>query len=133
MGEIKKSTYKELLEDMNKVQKWLKLIGIKTDNTRFEKAKNNFTVIINHFENNDMANINKEMNNEEIIETFSACIDYISIYRNLSKFDKNQGRDMSKERHHAASSSGGEERCHPRHSGYERRRRTGRRQPSLRP
>ena len=39
MGEIKKSTYKESLEDMNKVQKWLKSIGIKTDNTRFEKAK----------------------------------------------------------------------------------------------
>ena len=36
-----------------------------------------------------MANINKEMNNEEIIATFSTCMDYISIYRNLSKFDKN--------------------------------------------
>jgi len=89
VGKIKKSTYKESLKDMNKVQEWLKSIGIKTDNTRFEKAKNNFTVILNHFENNDMANINKEMNNEEIIETFSTCIDYISIYRNLSKFDKN--------------------------------------------
>lgn len=89
MGEIKKSTYKESLEDMNKVQKWLESIGIKTDNTRFEKAKNNFTVILNHFENNDMTNINKEMKNEEIIETFSTCMDYISIYSNLSKFDKN--------------------------------------------
>jgi mevalonate kinase len=40
MGEIEKSTYKELLKDMNKVQKWLKSIGIETENTRFEKAKN---------------------------------------------------------------------------------------------
>jgi len=89
MGEIKKSTYKELLKDMNKVQKWLKSIGRKTENTRFEKAKNNCMVIINYYENNNMDNINKEMKYEEINETFSTCIDYISIYRNLSKFDKN--------------------------------------------
>jgi len=89
MGEIKKSTYKELLKDLNIVEKWLKSIGIKTDNTRFEKAKNNFTIIINQFENNDMANINRKINNEEVIETFSTCMDYISIYQNLSKFDKN--------------------------------------------
>jgi len=62
MGEIEKSTYKELLKDMNKVQKWLKSIGIKTENTRFEKAKNNCMVIINYYENNNnMDNINKEM------------------------------------------------------------------------
>lgn len=89
MGEIKKSTYKELLKDMNKVQKWLKSIGRKTENTRFEKAKNNCMVIINYYENNNMDNINKEMKYEEINETFSTCMDYISIYRNLSKFDKN--------------------------------------------
>ena len=55
---------------MDKVQEWLNSIGIKTANTRYEKAKNNFTVIINHFENKDTANMNKEMNNEEIIEIF---------------------------------------------------------------
>jgi len=89
MGEIKKSTYKKLLKDMNKVQKWLKSIGIKTENMRFEKAKNNCMVIINYYENNNMDNINEEMKYEEINETFSTCMDYISIYQNLSKFDKN--------------------------------------------
>jgi hypothetical protein len=89
MGEIKKSTYKELLKDMNKVQKWLKSLGRKTENTRFEKAKNNCMAIINYYKNNNMDNVNKEMKYEEINETFSTCMDYISIYRNLSKFDKN--------------------------------------------
>ncbi|MBA7496708.1 hypothetical protein ES702_07317 [subsurface metagenome] len=89
MGEIEKSTYKELLKDMNKVQKWLKSIGIETEDTRFEKSKNNCMVIKNYYENNNINNINKEMKYEEINETFSTCMDYISIYRNLSKFDKN--------------------------------------------
>lgn len=88
MGEIKKSTYKELLKDMNKVQKWLKSIGRKTEDTRFEKAKNNCMVIMNYYENNNMDNINKEMKYEEVNETFSTCMDYISIYRNLSKFNQ---------------------------------------------
>ncbi len=89
MEEIEKSTYKELLKDMNKVQKWLKSIGIETEDTRFEKSKNNCMVIKNYYENNNINNINKEMKYEEINETFSTCMDYISIYRNLSKFDKN--------------------------------------------
>jgi len=89
MGEIKKSTYKELLKDMKKVQKWLNSIGIKTEDTRFEGAKNNCMIIMNYYENNNIDSINKEMKYEEVNETFSTCIDYISIYRNLSKFDKN--------------------------------------------
>ena len=77
MGEIKKSTYRELLKDMNKVQKWLKSIGIKTENTRFEKAKNNCMVIINYYENINMDNINEEMKYEEINETFSYYEQYL--------------------------------------------------------
>lgn len=89
MGEIKKSTYKELLKDMNKVQKWLNSIGIKTEDTRFEVAKNNCMIIMNYYKNNNIDSINKEMKYEEVNETFSTCIDYISIYRSLSKFNKN--------------------------------------------
>lgn len=89
MGEIKKSTYKELLKDMNKVQKWLNSIDIKTEGTRFEGAKNNCMIIMSYYENNNIDSINKVMKYEEINETFSTCMDYISIYRNLSKFDKN--------------------------------------------
>jgi len=79
--------YDDILNDLAKTEEWINKLGLETNNTRFDKAKENL-ILINHlFKENKICEVNKSMSNDEGIESIFTCSEFNYIYNFLGNYE----------------------------------------------
>jgi hypothetical protein len=81
-------TFEKQFEQIDNTKKWLRKIGTKTNNTRFEKIYNYNKKIVEHYKNNTIHQIIEEYDNIELSIALLDASSFIRIYQAF-KDDKN--------------------------------------------